>query len=173
MPTLYELRCDTEEAYVQVWGIDTPDECPNDAGHTISTVRRLHDHEDYGRDPLTPNNFTFDQNKIRKFQAVDTRTGELIAPGFAYSSKQFSLSQNAQSSLHGLNARKDTETYPIEWNTIDDLDVYSIDDATDAGAFYDAAATVWRTHKDSGTTLKSSIRAATTQAELDAVEDTR
>ena len=64
-------------------------------------------------------------------------------------------------------------TYPVKWNTLDDSDVIEIADSSALHTFYLTALGTYRTHVDSGTTLKDSVRAATTIAEVDAVEDTR
>ena len=64
-------------------------------------------------------------------------------------------------------------TYPLDWNTIDDLDVYAIPDAATLDGFYLTGVGTIRAHLDSGTALKTSVRAATTIAEVDAVVDNR
>lgn len=107
---------------------------------------------------------------------VDKRTGELIADGFTYSSKTFSLSANAQTNWNGLKGFADDWTggdYPIEVMTLDDADFYSITDATDAKAFAKAAADQKKTHLLSGKDLKKSLNDATTMTALDAVVDSR
>lgn len=113
--------------------------------------------------------------KAAKFASIDARTDELIASGFTFASKQFSLSQAAQSRLMGINQVRDDEnvTYPIKWNTIDDSDTYSIPDSATVLSFYLTAVGTYRTHVDSGTALKDQVRAATTVAEVDAVVDNR
>jgi len=169
----YELHCDVELKNVSGWGIDMPTACFNDSSHTISDARMIHSIDDDGRSKLEPNNFTFSQNKARKFNAIDARTTELISTGFTYATKQFSLSTNSQARLMGSHQKKDTMTYPIAWNTIDDLDVYSVADAADLTGLYDAATNAYRVHIDSGTALKDSIRAAVDEAALALVVDTR
>jgi len=114
-------------------------------------------------------------SELKEFRhdEIDTRTGELIALGFTYSTKQFSLSTNAQINLTGAdNARTDL-TYPITFNTIDDLDTYDVTDATDMHDMYLQALGTKKTHLDSGTALKDSIRAAADIAAVDAVVDNR
>lgn len=116
-----------------------------------------------------------DAQKANKVVAIDARTDVLIFTGFAYSGKRFSLALTAQLKMLGTHQIKDDAalTYPIKWNTYDDLDTISIANAADLNTFYLAGFAVVRGHIDSGTALKDSIRAATTQAELDAVVDTR
>jgi len=113
--------------------------------------------------------------KALKNTAIDERTRELIEGGFSYNSKTFSLSQEAQAKLTGINQiRTEGDTsYPIKWNTIDDQDVESLSNAGEVLQFYKAAVSAYRGHVDSGTSLKDSVRAATTKAEVDAVTDAR
>lgn len=113
--------------------------------------------------------------KTDKFAAIDAKTVELITAGYAFAGKQFSLSIPAQTKLMGINqVRTDPAVvYPIRWNTIDDTDHYDIPDAATVLNFYLTAVGTYRGHVDSGTALKDSVRAATTQAEVDAVVDNR
>ncbi len=120
--------------------------------------------------------------KTAKVTAVDAKTDELIALGFTFDSMQFSLSLGAQMKMVGTHQIKDALalTYPINWNSIDDEDVYAIgagtDHAADAAildAFYLTGLGTLRAHLDSGTALKDSVRAATTIAAVDAVVDSR
>ena len=106
---------------------------------------------------------------------IDNRTSELIALGFTYSTKQFSLSASAQSNLLGLDLSKDDPalTYPIKYNTIDDLDSYSVPDSTDMHSMFLTALATKKGHLDSGTVLKQQVRDATTISELDLVIDNR
>ncbi|MGH7701644.1 MAG: hypothetical protein ACREMO_00990 [Gemmatimonadales bacterium] len=113
--------------------------------------------------------------KAVKSKAIDARTVELIAEGYAYGGKQLSLSAMAQVTLLGLDQVRDDPSFafPVVLNTIDDADTYQVKDATDAHALFLAAVAAYRQHKDSGTQLKDQVRAAATVAELDAVKDGR
>lgn len=107
---------------------------------------------------------------------IDIRTQELIAGGYSYGGKTLSLSPNAQSYLIGMKAGLDLFTgadFPIVINTLDDLDAYSIPDATDAATVYGTAMATVKAHLGSGTTLKESIRDAADKTALDAIVDTR
>jgi hypothetical protein len=111
-----------------------------------------------------------------KIKSIDTRTGQLIGAGYTYASKQFSLSANAQRWLAGLKAGLDLlqpSDYPLRINTIDDSDNYDIADENDAKALFGTALATVKSRLASGTALKDSVRAATTVAEVAAVEDTR
>lgn len=118
---------------------------------------------------------TLDEYKEKRAKTIDVRTVELIDLGFSYAGKVFSLSVPAQVKLSGLNqARLEMSlTYPIRWNTIDDLDAYDLQNAVDVNAFYMTALGTVRAHLDSGTALKDAIRAAVDKAGVDAVVDNR
>lgn len=113
--------------------------------------------------------------KRAKIVAIDSRTNELISAGFTYASKQFSLSLPAQLKMTGTHQIKDDPalTYPLDWNTIDDLDVYAIANAADLDGFFLTGVGTLRYQLDSGTALKDAVRAATDVAGVDAVADTR
>ncbi len=116
-----------------------------------------------------------DDAKAEKCAAIDARTDELIAAGFTYNSKTFSLSQAAQARLTGINQVRDdaSVTYPIVWNTKDDTGTESLADAAAVLAFYLTALGAYRGHVDSGTSLKDQVRAASTVAAVEAITDTR
>ena len=113
--------------------------------------------------------------KAYRFKEIDIRTGELVANGFAYNGYVFSLSQNAQINILGMDeVRNDPAmSYPIEYSTIDDLGHYSVVDATDLHNMYLTALGTKKAWVDSGTTLKDAVRAATTDSEVQAIIDNR
>ena len=77
--------------------------------------------------------------------------------------------------MAGAHQLKDDQAlvFPINWNTKGDEDTYTIADSADLHAFYLTAVGTLRSHLDSGTVLKDAVRAATTIAAVDAVEDNR
>jgi hypothetical protein len=111
--------------------------------------------------------------KPMKIGAIDQRTQEVIARGFIFAGKTFSLSANAQLTLLGTFNARTALTYPVRWNTIDDTDTYELQDQTQVEAMYAAAVAAVRLALDSGTALKDQVRAASTSAALDAIVDTR
>lgn len=113
--------------------------------------------------------------KAQRFEEIDERTRQLIGDGFVYLSKTFSLSAEAQRKLHEDHQARDDPgfTYPVRYNTKDDSDAIDIPDATVLHALLMAACGARRACTDSGTALKDQIRAATTVAEVSAVEDER
>ena len=116
-----------------------------------------------------------DQLKECRFQEIDDKTGVLISNGFTYDGKVFSLSVNAQTNILALdNSRNEPEiVYPITYNTIDDLDSYSVPDAATIHAMYLTALATKKGIIDAGTTLKQSIRDAVDIAAVNAIEDNR
>ena len=110
-----------------------------------------------------------------RYDEIDARTGEIISEGFTYQTKIFSLSQNAQINILGLDNAKDDPAmvYPIEYNTIDDLDSYSVVDATDVHNMYLTALATKKATTDSGTAIKQQIRDAADIPAVNAIVDNR
>jgi len=114
--------------------------------------------------------------KQLKEEDIDRRTGELISEGYEFppaSGKIFSLSQSAQINILALDNTRTELTYPVNYNTKDNLDTYAIPDATTLHNMYLTALSVKKAHLDSGTALKDLVRAATDKAGVDAVVDNR
>lgn len=104
---------------------------------------------------------------------IDDGTARLIAAGFTFQGKQFSLSANAQSKLLGMDQLRDALTYPIVFNNIDDSDVITLPDANTVHQMALAALATVRAALDSGTALKNQVRAAEDLTAVRAVVDTR
>ena len=100
--------------------------------------------------------------KATRFVEIDDRTEELIKQGFTYQGLVFSLSQNAQINILGMDVTRDNPalTYPIEYSTIDDLNGYSVVDSTDLHYMYLTAMATKKNYVDSGTDLKDLVRDA-------------
>ena len=113
--------------------------------------------------------------KALRFKEIDDRTGGLISNGFTYKGLVFSLSQNAQINILGMDSTRDDAaiTYPIEYSTIDDLAHYSVTDATDLHSMYLTALGTKKYFVDTGTVLKDAIRAAVDEAEVELIIDNR
>ncbi len=105
---------------------------------------------------------TLEEYKSVRYNEIDSRTGELITQGFTYQNLVFSLSQNAQINILGLDNTKDDPalTYPIEYSTIDDSDHYYVQNATDLHYMYLTALATKKSYVDSGTLLKDAVRDA-------------
>lgn len=172
----YKLYC-TFHGWQEVISSSTPTKCPITETDTIKANSVIIEEEDIvicSSDP-TPKELTLEEYKQIRYNEIDCKSGELISQGFTYQSKVFSLSQNAQINLLALDETRNDPalTYPIVYNTIDDVDTYNVTDATDLHNMYLTALATKKGILDSGTTLKTSIRNATTEAEVDAVIDNR
>ena len=110
--------------------------------------------------------------KTNRYPAIDRRTRELIAVGFAYDGETFSLSSQAQSKWHGLYNASSDLTFPVKVTTVDNNE-YSIPDGPTGKAMYLTGINTVKTHLDSGRTLKKSIYDAADKAAVDAVIDNR
>lgn len=114
--------------------------------------------------------------KQKKIKAIDNRTQELIANGFLFDGHTFSLSLNAQSNFMGIKVATDggllTEAnYPYEITTLDD-ETYLLQ-WSDKETFFGLVLGSVSTHLASGRALKSQVKQAVTQEQLDAVTDNR
>jgi len=122
---------------------------------------------------------TLGRARSGRMTAIDARTRELIAKGFEFpaeSGQQFSLSAAAQTNLMVMDGLRDDLAfpYPVAYGLKDDSDgVFSVVDSATAHGMYLTAVGTVRALLDGGNLLKTAVTAAGTQAELDAVVDTR
>ena len=124
-------------------------------------------------EPEPDQTYDLDVLKGIRHRQIDEKTDSLIAAGFTYNTKTFSLSANAQLTWLGMYTSRVDLSYPVTVNTIDDADTESLTDANEVAAFYAAGLAQIRTHLDSGTALKQQVTAATDTAGVDAVVDNR
>jgi hypothetical protein len=113
--------------------------------------------------------------KAERFVFIDLKTRDIIARGFTFNGKQFSLTDNAQKTLIILDAQR-TEpamTYPVLYNTRDDLDLIEVTNADMVHALTLTALTTLRAALDSGTQQKTLIRNMTTVEDVLAYVDPR
>ena len=110
-----------------------------------------------------------------RFGEIDSKTDEIFATGFEYpgSGVRLSLSSEAQSRLIGLMLVRDSATYPIRWNALDDASFVDLLSASDVITLFGAGATALRSYVDGGTAIKNEIREALTVAAVMAVVDPR
>ena len=125
----------------------------------------------WGRQPQPPAP-TLEQAKEAKKMAIDGRTDELIAGGFPYDSKMFSLSIEAQATWLGMSEAKAYLTYPFEVSTKEG-NAYNLADATAVTMFFLTGVNAVKSYIASGRSLKVQVNAATTVAEVDAIVDPR
>jgi len=119
---------------------------------------------------------TLSEYRALRFKEVDERTGELIIDGgFVFAGKTFSMSANAQTNILALDATRDDPalTYPIHYNTIDDLDTYEVPDSATLHGMYLTALGTKKGHTDTGSYIKTLLRAAVDEAAIQAIIDNR
>jgi len=107
--------------------------------------------------------------KTQAIMSVDAATRLLIANGFDYRSKKFSLSAEAQLKMNGALVAKDILSYPVVWSNLDNTDTITISNKEEMESFCATALNTIRQHLDKGTELKSSIRSATTKENVDII----
>jgi len=122
-------------------------------------------------DPIVAAHETLPEQKTKRKIDIDVRTKSLIADGFTYDSKGFSLSIEAQANWLGIKSLESLLTFPMEI-TADNDAAYSLT-SVNVDAFVSAAVAAKQGHLDSGRTLKVSIDAAADQTALDAIVDSR
>lgn len=121
----------------------------------------VHDHTPYS----LPN------EKALKVQAIDARTREIIAGGFAFDGHQFSLSTQAQTNWLGLISLQSMFSWPVSVTTNADT-AYSLAQAN-IGAFVGTGCGTIAAAIGSGRALKIAANAASNRTELEAVVDSR
>jgi hypothetical protein len=104
---------------------------------------------------------------------VDTRSEVLIAKGFVFAGKTFSLTVNAQLKWLGLTIGAAGIAYPYVVPTIDGADSLSIPDAATVAQIYAAAMGTVASILGQGTALKNAITKASDVAGVAAVVDPR
>jgi hypothetical protein len=111
--------------------------------------------------------------KTASTNAIDSKTDDLIAQGFTFQSLTFSLSTEAQQKLMIIqNLATMNVLDPVTPLSTLDNHLYDLQRA-DAPAFVAAAYTRLSSLLTTGSTLKGSIMAATDEAAVNAVVDSR
>jgi hypothetical protein len=112
-------------------------------------------------------------NRSHRIQEIDTRTEGIIAGGFTHSDKQFSLSLESQINWTNAGLNAGALTYPYRVATNLDDDYHDFVDIAEMQTAYMEALTAKSIALITGANLKKALNEATTQAELDAIVDTR
>jgi hypothetical protein len=168
----YKIYCEID-GWVEVISSTEPTTCPNDVGHTVREDSLCITKIDVLLSEGVATQVTLDEYKAFKFREIDVRTGDLISQGFIYNTKLFSLSNNAQLNLLGVDIKRNDGILPITFNTIDDMDDVTFTTPEEVDTFFMTALASKKAHLDSGTALKLSVRNATTELEIDAIIDNR
>jgi hypothetical protein len=109
--------------------------------------------------------------KGTRYVEIDTKTGQLIAEGFTWDSKVFSLSINAQINWSNLPNLPDS-IFPLSISTINDEEVYTLSLANKMN-FYYTAVNGKNGPLQSGNTLKAQITACADEACVNSIVDNR
>ena len=99
---------------------------------------------------------------IGTLKRVDLAVQTKIFQGFVFGGKTFSLSLAAQAKISGMYQLRDSITYPVRVNTINDQDTYDIHDTTTLTEFYLGSLRAIQVCLDLGVQLKDQVRAAKT-----------
>jgi hypothetical protein len=151
------LRIDTDGDVLDIWFADAL----SGGDQTILTV--------------CVTQYMLEAAKQRRYVEIDARTDELIAQGFTFGGKVFSLASDAQVNIIGLDmAREDPAmTYPVNYGAKDSGDYLAIPDAATMHGLYLTALGTKRYHLDTGRVLKTTVFETTTVAAALAVVDAR
>jgi hypothetical protein len=151
----YKIYCSID-GWVEVIASSLPTQCPIDNAHSVTLESAVIIEEDVCCNDGTLTDVTLNDYKDLRYT-------------------EFSLSPNAQTNILALDNTRDDPalSYPITYNTIDDLDTYNVIDSTDLHNMYLTALATKKGWVDSGTNLKTSIRDAATKADVDAIIDNR
>ena len=118
---------------------------------------------------------SLEEYKELRYKEIDAKTEDKIKLGFSYAGKVFSMSANAQTNILALDNTRDDPamSYPIIYNTIDDLDSYAVINSTDLHNMYLTALGTKKAWVDSGTNLKDAVRAAIDENAVSLIIDNR
>jgi len=128
-------------------------------------------------DQYTPT-LTLEQAKTNKIAQIDANSPVLIASGFDYNGNQMSLSPNAQGNANSLCIKilldpdPDTNLFPRGWSKMDGSE-YMISDSAEFKAIFESGGNRVEQVLDDGRALRLQVIAATTIAQVDAIEDNR
>ena len=115
--------------------------------------------------------------KQAKISTIDAKTSELIMAGFPFGGENFSMSEPAQRNWTGMGTvlALGLLPFPLPISTVDE-GTFILNDQTHCLQFL-GAYMLYQAHPAyplaSGRALKAQVNAATTKAEVDAVEDPR
>lgn len=116
----------------------------------------------------------FERMKAGRLSAVSQTTANLMGRGFEWNGAHIAIGGDSTSDLKIIYDLRDVPgVLPVEhWGTVEGTTV-RIADAAEMAALYFAALGYGRLIRETGAQLAAAIQAAATQAELDAIVDTR
>jgi hypothetical protein len=115
-----------------------------------------------------------DTAKKSRHEEIDEKTSDLINGGFVHSSKNFSLTEQAQINMLGTGYALDKGwmVYPLTFST-DDGGTHNIVDSAEWGVFFTTALGAVKTYYNGGQALKANVTAAVDIAGVLAIIDNR
>lgn len=170
----YKLYNETKSQWEFVIADSEPTVLPDNPSDTLRAGSVILIDEDVNTNPDgIATDVSLINYKALKNNSIDERTGELIVAGHSYGGKVFSMSQNAQINMLGINESRDDITYPLSYSVIDNSETVDLVDATDVHNFYLNALGTKKSYLDSGNTLIDQVNASVDEAGVDAVVDNR
>jgi len=106
---------------------------------------------------------------IGTLKRVDLAVQTRIFQGFVFGGKTFSLSLAAQMKTSGMYQLRDSITYPVRVNTLDDRSTYDIHDSGSMSEFYLESLRAIQVCLDLGVQLKDRVRAAKTLEDFQSI----
>lgn len=111
--------------------------------------------------------------KRKRVYAVDMKTRRLIAQGFEWKGRRFSLSHEAQNNLMMMTTMRDRAYFPLAFSTLDDSEVVNIHSTQELWQFVETATDRISSLLQQGRLLKRRILDAQTPLELNTILDDR
>ncbi len=167
----YRVYCETDGKYEEVISSTVPTVCPINGSHTLRADSASIIQSSVLINDGTLKELILDDYKQLRYNEIDYKTGLLIAPGFTYDTKIFSLSGNAQLNWSEIHTNEDKFIFPLAISTVDN-DEYSLL-LVNVHSFWEAGKDAVKGHLDTGRVLKKSVFDAVDKAAVDAVVDTR
>jgi hypothetical protein len=113
--------------------------------------------------------YTLDTAKTEKITAIDAKTRQLIAQGFTFNNKTFSLSEPAQINWLGMQGFKASLTFPFKVSTIAE-EGYELSNLSEFEQFVGTAFSTVNQRKSSGVALREQIMAIYNDSNLSTEE---
>ena len=112
--------------------------------------------------------------KKAKMAAIDVKTEKIITiTGFDFGGEHFDLEIIDQINYMGVHGGRDNLTYPFELPNASYTARHALQNSAEVHSFYMTAVGTVKAIREGGWTLKESIVACTTVAEVEAIEDNR
>lgn len=120
-----------------------------------------------------PNDLTDHRREV--FEMIELNTRAIVNRGFEFQGRRFANNLDSRAQYTALYAMRDDPfmQWPIEFATLDDMDMIELPDSQAAYAFCLTSAGAFLGVKATGTALKKQVKTLTTAEELSAFVDPR